>query len=91
MTNQNASLHFNGPNHQNKVMLAFHRQSRENLIWCQLCCCQLNTAKALELHNQSPKHLKKEEAYNEILELKNEYLKSKKLTDTDNLEKQSPN
>jgi hypothetical protein len=76
MTNYNASLHFNGPQHQNRVILAFHRQPKENLIWCKLCCCELNTEKALELHNQSPKHKKKEEAFHEIAEMKKEYLKT---------------
>ncbi len=78
MTNQNAYLHFNGPQHQNKVMLAFHRQAQNvSLIWCRICCCELNTEKALDLHNQSPKHKKKEEAYEEIMELKRLYLLEK--------------
>ncbi len=76
MTNFNASLHFNGPQHQNRVMLAFHRQPSQNLIWCQVCCCELNTQKALELHEQSPKHLKKVEALHEITELKRQYKES---------------
>ncbi len=73
MTNFNASLHFNGPQHQNRVMLAFYRQPNQNLIWCKVCCCELNTQKALEIHEQSPKHLKKVEALHEILELKKQY------------------
>ena len=78
MTNRNADLHFNGPQHRNKVMLAFHRQPQNvAMIWCRICCCELNTEKALELHNQSPKHKKKEEAYEEIMELKRVYLLEK--------------
>jgi hypothetical protein len=56
-------------------MLAFHRKPQmQDLIWCNICCCELNTQKALELHNQSPKHRKKEEAYAEIMELKKQYI-----------------
>ena len=66
-------------------MLAFHRQPNEKLIWCQVCCCELNTEKALELHNQSPKHKKKEEAFHEIAALKIEYLKSIESADKEKL------
>ena len=37
---------------------------------CNICCCELNTEKALEIHNNSPKHKKKELAYNEIMQMK---------------------
>ena len=58
-SNLNASLHFNGPQHQNRIALVYFRSPNPNLIWCKTCCCELNTEKALELHEQSPKHLKK--------------------------------
>lgn len=72
-TNANAQLHFNGPQHRNRIMLIMQRQPK---IWCKICCCELNTNKALELHNQSPKHRKKEEAYAEIMQLKQDYKSS---------------
>lgn len=82
MTNNNAIIHFNGPQHRNKLYLVLHKQQQnKTLIWCQMCCCELNTEKALEIHNQSPKHKKKEDTYNEIMELKKNYLISNNLTD----------
>ena len=63
-------------------MLAFHiKPNKKDLIWCEICCCELNTQKALELHNQSPKHQKKEEAFTEIMQLKKEYIDNKKNLD----------
>lgn len=45
----------------------------EKFIWCNICCCELNTQAVYETHCQSPKHLKKEQAYVEIQELKQAY------------------
>ena len=48
-----------------------------NMIWCEICCCQLNTAKMLEIHKESPNHKKKEEALVEVMQMKHEYLKKR--------------
>ena len=45
--------------------------------WCDICCCELNTEKMLEIHKSSPKHLKKEDALSTIAQFKEEYLKFK--------------
>jgi hypothetical protein len=74
----NAKLHFDGPQHQNKVFLMCHRKKKnQNLIICEICCVEVNTEKALELHKQSPKHLEKEQDWLKILDLKKEYEASK--------------
>lgn len=75
-SNQNAKLHFSGPNHRNKVMLVFNRKNKENLIVCDVCCCELNTPEMLEIHKKSPKHLKKVEAHDDIMKLKEEFMKN---------------
>ena len=49
------------------------KQSEQNLIMCNICCCELNTQKALDIHNESPKHKKKEASYSEIMEMKTKY------------------
>lgn len=86
MSSANAQLHFSGPQHKNRVMLVMHRQPA---IWCQICCCELNTPKSLELHNESPKHKKKEQAYAEIMEMKANYEQS--ISGTQDLEKSLSN
>ncbi len=75
-SNENARLHFDGCNHRNKVMLVYQRSKIENLIWCQICCVELNTQEMLTIHETSPKHKKKEEAQAEIMQLRDEYLKT---------------
>ena len=76
-TNDNALRHFQGPIHRNKVVLMSHRRNAENLICCDICCCQLNTLKALELHMQSPKHMEKVRDMEEISELKRQFTQTR--------------
>ncbi len=73
-TQSNAKLHFDGPQHQNKVhLICYRKKNNPNLIVCEICCVELNTEKILEAHKQSPKHLEKEQDWVKIIELKNEY------------------
>lgn len=81
-SNQNAQVHFKGVSHENRLMTARMNAQKENAIWCDLCCCQLNTVQMLDVHKQSPKHLKKVNVYNEIMQLKEEYLGAKTTTST---------
>jgi hypothetical protein len=56
-------------------MLAFYRVRNDpKLIWCEICCCEINTQAVLETHRQSEKHKKKEFAQAEIFKLRDEYL-----------------
>ena len=52
---------------------------KENAIWCDLCCCEMNTVQILEAHKKSPKHLKKVAIYDEIMRMKDDYVKLKNL------------
>lgn len=93
-SNQNAHVHFNGVNHQNRVnLLTRIKFEKENpkgpKIWCEICCCEINTEKMLEIHRQSPKHLKKAAAVDEITKLKSEYLKNRANNNNTNVENTS--
>jgi hypothetical protein len=68
--NSNAALHFDGVQHYNRIMLIQKLTSNPNAIWCQTCCCELNTQQMYDKHVMSQKHLKKEETLIEITELK---------------------
>lgn len=46
----------------------------ENLIWCDICCVELNTQRMLDIHCQSPKHQTKVQAQQEIMQMKLEFL-----------------
>jgi hypothetical protein len=75
VTNHNAKLHYQGNNHRNKVMLVFDRvKNNPNIIWCDVCICELNTVEMLNSHKQSEKHYKKALAQEEISKVKQEYL-----------------
>lgn len=56
-------------------MKSREKSLRPDMIWCEICCCELNNQAMLDIHKQSPKHLKKEEALEEIIKLKEDYLK----------------
>lgn len=72
-SNQNAKVHFDGPQHENRVMTMKSNAHKENAIWCEVCCCELNTIQMLETHKQSPKHLKKVNDLEKIIKKKEEY------------------
>ncbi len=77
-TNSNAKLHYDGNNHRNKVMLVFNRvKNNPNIVWCDVCICELNTIEMLNKHQQSDKHCKKVEAQAEIYKIKQKYLDQK--------------
>jgi hypothetical protein len=90
-TNDNALKHFQGPNHRNRIVLMSRRREAENLICCDVCCCQLNTLKALELHMQSPKHLEKVHDLEEISELKRIYMQNRNASSSSTDETKQPN
>ncbi|CAF0926890.1 unnamed protein product [Brachionus calyciflorus] len=75
-TNQNAQIHFKGVQHYNRIMVMRLKSDKPDGFFCEICCCELNTQLVLEQHKQSPKHLKKHAAYIEIMQLKEEYLRS---------------
>jgi proteasome assembly chaperone (PAC2) family protein len=50
------------------------RVKTENLIWCDICCVELNTQKMLDIHCQSPKHQVKVLAQQEVMQMKLEFL-----------------
>ena len=72
-SNENARLHFQGVQHYNRIMIM--KMKTDTTIWCEICCCECNTMQILDIHKASPKHLKKEQSYVEIMQLKSDYLK----------------
>lgn len=73
---KNAEIHFTNVQHYNRIMKTKQKSQRPDMIWCEICCCELNNQNMLDIHKQSPKHLQKEQAYQEIMMLKEEYLQS---------------
>lgn len=81
-SNANAQIHFDGVQHRNKVIIT--QNHNPATPWCEICCCELNTTNILEIHKKSPKHLKKQLALEEIMDLKERYMKSKLSTNQSN-------
>lgn len=89
-SNENARVHFKGVQHENRIRVAHMNAMKENAIWCELCCCEMNTPLILEAHKQSPKHLKKAQALDEIMKMKEEYLTAKSNKSTSDAEQENP-
>lgn len=97
-SNQNAHLHFTGVSHENRVrqtqINARNKELSVSSFWCEICCCELNTQQMLDIHKQSPKHSKKLQVLDEIMKLKDDYMRMKNSNSTstgDNDNKSDPN
>ncbi|KAI0980297.1 hypothetical protein GJ496_001948 [Pomphorhynchus laevis] len=77
---ENALVHFNHDlciSHFSRLLYIKRKYLGEIGIGCNICCCEVNTIEVLKIHQNSPKHRKKIEAREYILEMDKMYSRIK--------------